>query len=302
MVEICKKIVQNQIFQNTIIVIILINTVTMGLATVKTIREKTGDFFAVLDWIFLGIYILEIVLKFLAYYLRFFLDVWNVFDVFIVIFSAIPSTVGIQSLRNLRSFKALKGIKVVGRVEPLRVVVETTTASVVDILWILFLLVICFYIFGVIGCSLFSRILPEYFGNLWKTLFTLVQVMTFEGFHHDIARPLTKIRWWYSLYFVFFEMFAGFLLTNVIIGMICNTQDNLSKKAHAEKEEKQKLETLREELKDISLLTNVQHFDKTYSDMAKIVNRIEKYLTRTYHLSTANSDKCIPVVKIEDPV
>jgi len=37
-----------------------------------------------------------------------------------------------------------------------------------------------FVIFGIIGCSLFGRILPTQFGNMWLTLFTLLQLLTLD--------------------------------------------------------------------------------------------------------------------------
>ena len=83
---------------------IAINAVIMGLQTSASVNAAIGPLLVVLDYICLGIFILEILLKLIAYGFRFFTDGWNWFDLIIVVCSVFS---GLAFLKVLRVFRAL---------------------------------------------------------------------------------------------------------------------------------------------------------------------------------------------------
>ena len=49
-------------------------------------------------------------------------------------------------------------------------------------------------IFGIIGCSLFGRILPSQFGNMMLTFFTLFQLLTLDDWFEILQERSTLLR------------------------------------------------------------------------------------------------------------
>ena len=78
--------------RNTIIALIIVNAITLGLATSDRIVDATGGWLAVFDDIVIAIFVVEMVLKLYAYGLRFFYSAWNWFDLIIVTISLVPAT------------------------------------------------------------------------------------------------------------------------------------------------------------------------------------------------------------------
>lgn len=275
-----KNFIEHEYFLNAMAVVVFINLITMGIATWEKIVEKTGVLFNVIDYIFLAIYSLEIILKFIVYKLCFFNSFWNIFDLIIVIISAIPDIPNVQALRSIRAIKAIRGFKFLNKIKQLRSVVEVTIKSISDIMWAFFLIIIFFYVFGLVGVNLFGQIQPEYFGTLPKALFTLTQIMTFEGFCADIARPLIREQWWASLYFIFFSIIAGFILINVMIGVICSSYDKVYQSEKREKALKDKLAHVNDDQLEESLELNNMKFNEAADGIECLIYAIDEKLSK----------------------
>ena len=80
-----KKIVDSKAFQNAILIVIIINSVILGLQTSAKINDAIGGVLDVLDWVCLGIFILEMLLKMIAdKFFGYFKSGWNWFDFIII--------------------------------------------------------------------------------------------------------------------------------------------------------------------------------------------------------------------------
>ena len=91
MASVCKRIADSQRFQNFIYVVIVLNAITLGLGTYDW-SETVNEAITVADDTFLGIFVIELVIRIAAFGRRpqdFFKDGWNVFD-FIVIGARLP--------------------------------------------------------------------------------------------------------------------------------------------------------------------------------------------------------------------
>ena len=109
-------------FNIFILAVILLNTIILVVSTSYVVRVRVGWYFSLLDNVFLGIYIMEIVLKIYAWRSRFFKDGWNIMDFIIVVFNlmefVLPLIIqnmrgfnGIAILRFLRVFRAVRAIR-----------------------------------------------------------------------------------------------------------------------------------------------------------------------------------------------
>ncbi len=81
-------------------------------------------------------------------------------------------------------------LSTVGR---LRVIVESLLRAVPSIGWIGGLLLLVLYIFDVMGTQLFGASFSDWFGNVGRTMYTLLQIMTLEAWSMELARPVMEV-------------------------------------------------------------------------------------------------------------
>ena len=242
-----KSFVESTPFQNAILIVILINSVIMGLQTSERIVSAIGPVLTVLDNICLGIFIAELLLKIVAYGLKFFVDGWNWFDLIVVVCSLISGLAFLKVLRVFRifrvfrTFKALKGIRafrLVSRLDKLRLVFEAIRKSIPGISWSGALLPLIYYIFALIGTTLFGVSFPDWFGSIGKSLYTLFQVMTLESWSMGISRPVMDVFPWAWVYFVPFVLISSFVIMNVVVGIVVNSISEVQMELAKEKAER----------------------------------------------------------------
>ena len=61
----------------------------------------------------------------------------------------------------------------------------------------------------------------DYFGNMFATLLTLVQMMTLDGWA-GIAREVMDVHYWAWIPIVAYVIVSGFVVVNLIIAVICD--------------------------------------------------------------------------------
>ena len=216
-----KKLAENTIFQNIMLLVIVLCSISMGLATSSTIKSKTGNLFRILDIIFVVIFIIEAFIKIIACSVHYFLDIWNLFDLFIIIVSVIPSTTTIYSLRALRVLRAFRTFKIAERVPKLKAIINSILFSSISIVWVFMIILVIFYMYALIGIGYFGDKFPDKFGTIPIALYSLFVVMTLEGLSSQYARPISVVFPGCELYFVSFAVIVSYLLMNVIVGLIC---------------------------------------------------------------------------------
>ena len=136
-----------------------------------------GGLAAALDEALLWIFTAEIALRIYAFRGRFFRDPWGIFDVVVVGIAWMPATGALSVLRALRVLRVLRMISII---PSLRTVVEAMLHALPGMGSIVLLMGLIFYVFAVMATKLFGDILPDRFGTLGASLFTLFQMMTLE--------------------------------------------------------------------------------------------------------------------------
>ncbi len=239
--------------QAAIIAVIMFNAVTLGLETSTFVQRHAGGLLLRVEQLVLTIFVIEILLKLYAFRLRFFTSGWNVFDFVIVGIALIPAS---GPLAILRAFRILRILRLVTKVDRLRHLVESLLRALPSIGWIVVLMLMVFYIFGVMGTKLFADSFPQYFGHLGASLYSLFQVMTLESWSQSISRPVMATYPYAWVYFLSFILITVFTVLNLFIGIIVNTMQEkhfeeeelrrsaVEGRAHAEREEM--LELLRD--------------------------------------------------------
>lgn len=214
-------------FQNFIIGVIVFNAVVLGLETSPTIMAAAGPLILALDRICLGIFVVEIVAKLIAYRWSFFRSGWNIFDFLIVAIALVPTTQGLSVLRALRILRVLRLITAMPR---LRRVVEGFVTALPGMGSVFVLMSIVFYIGSVMATKLFAASFPQWFGTLGQSAYSLFQIMTLESWSMGIVRPVMEVYPYAWMFFVPFIMVTTFAVVNLLVGLIVNSMQD----AHAE--------------------------------------------------------------------
>ena len=212
---------------NFILAVIIINAITLGLDTSKTITASIGPLITLVDNICLTIFVIELVAKLIAYGPKFFKSGWNVFDFIIVGIALAPGADGLSVLRALRILRVLRVISVA---PSLRRVVEGFVTALPGMGSVFLLMAMIFYIGAVMATKLFSESFPDWFGDLGRSAYSLFQIMTLESWSMGIVRPVMQEYPYAWAFFVPFIMVTTFAVVNLLVGLIVNSMQD----AHAE--------------------------------------------------------------------
>jgi len=212
------------LFQRVVIGLILLNAVTLGLETSASIMARWGHILLTLDAVLLWLFTAELALRFYAFRGRLFRDPWGLFDIVVITIAWLPAAGPLSVLRALRILRVLRLISVL---PSLRLVVEAMLKALPGMGSIVLLMALVFYVFGVMATKLFGDILPERFGTLGNTLFTLFQMMTLESWAEANVRPILAQQPLAWMFFVPFILIATFVVLNLFIGVIVDSIQTL---------------------------------------------------------------------------
>ncbi len=212
-----RQLLESKRFEWTITALIIFNAIIMGMETNKTLQAEIGPLLHALDQALLITFTFELAARLFVYRKRFFTDPWSIFDSTIIIIAWLPATGGLSVLRALRILRVLRLISVV---PSLRSVVTGLISALPGMGSIVMLLTLVFYIFAVMGTSLFAEAFPQWFGSLSMSSYTLFQVMTLESWSMGIVRPIMEVFPYAWLFFVIFIVCTTFTVLNLFIGII----------------------------------------------------------------------------------
>lgn len=242
-------------FEYFMLIVVIVNTVVLGLETSQTLAAKYGNIFFLIDQICLWIFIVELMLKVVAFNKEFFgeyrldkknerffhINKWNIFDLLIVIisvFGSLPFFAVFRVLRLFKSVKIIKGIKslrviktlkLVNGITKLRIIVKAVIKAIPSVLWTFCLLLIFAYVYAIIGINVFGSDFPEYFGNLGDAFLALFNLSSFD------SSAVIKQYSWAWIYFISYNFFEASIIMNVIVGVIVDSVN--TSRQEIEKEE-----------------------------------------------------------------
>lgn len=221
-VALCRHIVNARAFQRFITLAIVVAGALVGLETSPSLMAEHGALVHALDAVVLVIFSLEIVVRMTAESprpWRYFRDPWNCFDFAIVAGALMPFVSGYVTV--LRLFRLLRVLRLVRAIPRLQVLVGALLHSLPSMGYVVLLLGLLFYIYGVAGVFFFGEAAPSYFGDLGTAFFTLFQIVTLE----DWIEVLNTVRAGAPSglaigYFVSFILFGTMVMLNLVIGIV----------------------------------------------------------------------------------
>lgn len=227
----CATLAENLLFQRTIIVLIVVNAVTLGLETSKEAMELAGGLIDTLDNVILTVFVIEIVVRIVAYGRDFFRDPWSIFDFVVVGIALVPAT---ETFSVLRALRVLRVLRLATTVPQMRRVVEALLSAVPGLGSVVAILALIFYVAGVMATQLFGDAFPDWFGTVGESVYSLFQIMTLESWSMGIVRPVMEVYPYAWGFFVPFILIATFTMLNLFIAVVVNAMQSKYHEVEAE--------------------------------------------------------------------
>jgi len=229
-----KALLSSRRFETAITLLIIVNAVTLGLETVPAITERFGTFLSLLDRTILGVFVLEVTVRLVAWRIDFFRDPWRIFDLLVVGVALVPAT---GSLSVLRALRILRVLRIIGMVPSLKRVVGGLVAALPGMGSIMLLLTLVFYVFSVMATKLYGESFPDWFGSIPASAYSLFQIMTLESWSMGIVRPVMEAHPMAWAFFLPFIVSTTFTVLNLFIGIIVSAmQEEHEAEATADRE------------------------------------------------------------------
>lgn len=251
------KLVDSSAFNNAIIGVIVLNSIVIGMQTSDRLMASAGPLLDVLDNIFLTVFVVELAARLIAYGPGFVRRPWSVFD-FIVV--GIALTPGAEAFSVVRALRVLRALRLVSQVPTMRVVVEALVRSLPGLGSTAVLLMLIFYVGGVMTTVLFKASFPDFFGDLGSSIYSLFQVMTLESWSMGIVRPVMVEYPYAWVFFVPFIVMTSILVLNLVVAIVVDSMQSAKEmmvaEDRAEREaagepEAATLETLQTEIREL---------------------------------------------------
>ncbi|GFU59910.1 voltage-dependent calcium channel type A subunit alpha-1 [Nephila pilipes] len=267
---------KSQAFYWVVIVLVFLNTVCVAVEHYDQ-PKWLDDFLYYAEYVFLGLFISEMLLKVYALGARiYFESAFNRFDCVVIcgsIFEVVWSSVrgGSFGLSVLRALRLLRIFKVTKYWSSLRNLVISLLNSMRSIISLLFLLFLFILIFALLGMQLFGGAFnfpegtpPANFNTFPIALLTVFQILTGEDWNDVMYKGIESQGgiedggMIYSLYFIVLVLFGNYTLLNVFLAIavdnLANAQELTAAEAEEAEDEKERAkEELDKELKELQM-------------------------------------------------
>ena len=240
-------VVEDFRFDSFILSIILLNAFVLGAMTFPEVYLKLGRGLIAIDYLCVVIFIIELGLKIFVMRKAFFKDNWNIFDFTVVALSLVPNTGAFIIIRTFRVFRVLRLLSVMPSMRRVLTMFLETLPSVFSTI---FLMVIVFYIFGVMAVYLFGSFLVD-FSTLSLAVEALFGFLTFEGWSSEKAQLAMSVYPYSWLFFLSFVTIFLLMIVNVFTSAVVEGVKNIKS---FDKEKNEKLESLIRQQDEIAAL------------------------------------------------
>lgn len=234
MPKLLAAIVNDARTERVITVLIIVNAIVLGLDTSPTMRAAFGGTLDLIDHVILAVFAGELAARIAVERWRFPRNPWNVFDFIVVGISLVPMA---ETFSVLRALRILRVLRLITAVPNLKRVVGGLLAALPGMGSIVLLISLIYYVFAVMATKLFGDDVPNLFGSLGDSLFTLFTVMTLEGWVDGVTRPVMEKHPHAWVFFITFIIVTTFMVLNLFIGVVVNAmQAEAVKEMEAERE------------------------------------------------------------------
>ena len=259
---IVKKLVNHGVFNNFITVVILLQAAVLVLETISELKNYTL-LFDLINAFVLFIFIIEAALKIFSSYpdiSKYFRNGWNILDFSIIVVSLLPFSGGYTTVARL--IRLLRVVRLTNRYRETSIVVMTLIKSLPSMVNVFLLLSLIFFIYGIAVYNLFNSVDTENWGTLPKSILTLFQILTLEGWVEKMS-SVTNVNPLYVIYFISFIMIGTFVVINIFVAVIVKKSEEAYKQIEntitipvTQKEILEEIKEIRKKIEDLESRLN----------------------------------------------
>eukprot|EP00930_Biecheleria_cincta_P055749 TRINITY_DN42027_c0_g1_i1.p1 TRINITY_DN42027_c0_g1~~TRINITY_DN42027_c0_g1_i1.p1 ORF type:complete len:494 (+),score=91.05 TRINITY_DN42027_c0_g1_i1:225-1706(+) len=239
-------------FDALIGIVILVNSVTVGVQASFELQGLNTDIFEnLLEHVFLGIYTVELLMRFFTMGYKCLHNGWVVFDFVLVCMGVLTSWIlvpilvaasngKIQDIDGLAPLMVLRVLRILRLARSLRLIVQFQTlwmlvrgllTSAGPIFYTFVLLALMLYVFACMGIELIAKsdflkeneetkvLIRDGWSSLLTIMLTLVQFVTLDSVG-GIYAPLIHADWTLAVYFISFILIVSVTTMNLVTAVI----------------------------------------------------------------------------------
>jgi voltage-gated sodium channel len=239
-VRACRRLARSPRFDAVMLAIITLNAVVLGAETYPGVRERYGDALHLLNDVFLGIFVVELAIRMIAYWptpSRFFGSPWNIFDFVVITASFLPGLR--ENATLLRLLRLLRVVRAVRFLPDLRVILAAVIRSVPGVASLAVMTLLLVYVYGMVGWLVFHTFDPANFGNVGQAMVTMFVLLTLENLPSYIEKG-QELSDWTLLFYLSYVLVASFLIFNLFIGIVINSMEEARAAQHREERAKER--------------------------------------------------------------
>lgn len=224
-VDTCRRLAASPRFDAAMLVVIALNAVVLGAETYDGVDRAHGATLHTLNDVFLGVFVVELLIRMTAYAPRpggFFRSGWNVFDFVVVAGSFLPGLR--ENATLLRMLRLARVVRAVRFLPDLRVVIAAVARSVPGVASLAAATVLLVYLYAMLGWVIFHDHDPANFGNVGQAMITMFVLLTLENLptYIEKGQDLSDLT---IIFFVSYVLVASFLVFNLFIGIVLNSME-----------------------------------------------------------------------------
>jgi len=252
-VERCRGLIANPVFETAIVIVIVINATMLGLETFDSVAAGYHGAFDVVYNVILGIYAIELLIRFTAagWNVREFTKShWNVFDFIVIAASFLPGLRATAML--LRLVRLARIVRIIRFLPDLQIVIGAIARSIPGVASLAAATALLIYIYGMLGWVLFAEHDPEHYGNIGRGMLTMYIMLTLENLPDNVEMGL-QVSPWSVLFFISYTVILSFLVFNLFIGIVLNSMEEaraVDRAKHEKDDLLHRLRAAREALED----------------------------------------------------
>lgn len=192
------------------------NTLALGIETIPTVHQGAEHLLEYLHIVILWAFVIEILLRVIAYGPNYFKRAWNIFDFLIVVGSFLPLSKGVSALRSLR---VLHLFAVIEDMPKTRHIITGLYRALPGIANVVFLMLFLFFIYSVFGVYFFQNKDVPGFPHLGIAMKTMFQVLTGDDWSR-VLMETEKVYPYAWIYFYTYYISMVFVILNLFIGVV----------------------------------------------------------------------------------
>jgi voltage-gated sodium channel len=249
------RVISDSRFDMAIGVVIIANSITIGLESAYELREMDTTLFELLEHVFLFIYTLELLARFFVYGLKCLRSWWVVFDFFLVtiglfalyvfpllliFFEGADAEGALGFLLVLRTFRLARlarSVRLLAQFKVLWMLVRGLLSSAGTMAYVFVLFALILYVFACMGVEVITKphlaltpaereenleydgLVTTYWGSIGVTMLTLMMFSTVDSVG-AIYMPMCKHRPELAFYFIPFLLLVTLCLMNLVTAVI----------------------------------------------------------------------------------